>query len=153
VAVDRAHTVGDRVLKLIRTDHVAGQADWSGIVARGRGLGAVRMSDPGLIGRLQELVGFPIVPGTLNVRLSGPIERNSRWRYLAAAEIGPDWEATTGQAGYFSVPVLIAGRYRGAAFQAEEPGYPPDQIKLIGEIHLRSALGLGDGAPISFSVL
>lgn len=66
--------------------------------------------------------------------------------------ISPDWEARTGQAGYFFVPVLIAERYRGVAFQADEPGYPPDQIELISEVHVRSALGVSDGAPISFTV-
>lgn len=122
-------------------------------MAPGRGLGAVRMGDSALIDGLQELVGFPMIPGTLNVRLSEPVERNSTWRYLAAAEISPEWEAKTGQAGYFFAPVLIAERYRGVAFQADEPGYPPEQIELICRLHLRSVLGLSDGAPISVSVL
>lgn len=58
-------------------DRVAGHPQWSGIVASGRGLGAGRMADSGLIDRLQRLVGFPMVPGTLNVRLPEPIERSS----------------------------------------------------------------------------
>jgi CTP-dependent riboflavin kinase len=111
------------------------------------------MTDPGLLELLRELVGMPMVPGTLIVRLSEPVERSLNWRYMAAAEISPDWEAKTGQAGYFYATVLIAERYRGVAFQADEPGYPPEQIELICEIHLRSVLGLSDGAPISVSVL
>ena len=70
---------------------------------------------------------------------------------LRAKEIGPDWEETTGQAGYFIVAVRIEDRYRGIAFQADEPGYPADQVELISEVKLREALGLGDGDPISFS--
>ena len=45
-------------------------------------------------------------------------------------------------------PVTVAGRYRGLAFQAVEPGehvYPPDQIELFCEAHLRAELGLDDG--------
>jgi CTP-dependent riboflavin kinase len=102
--------------------------------------------------RLEELAGFPVVPGTLNVRLPQRLERGPRWRYVAAAEITPDWEARTGQAGYFLAPVLVAARYRGLAFQAVEPegrGYPPDQIELFCEAHLRRELGLGDGDRIA----
>ena len=120
----------------------------------GRGLGAGLMADSDVMERLQELVGFPIVPGTLNLRLPRPLERGSRWRYVAAVEVSPDWEARTGQAGYYLARVTIAGRYRGLAFQADEsgyPGYPSDQIELFSEVHLRRALGLSDGDPITVS--
>ena len=49
----------------------------------------------------------------------------------------------------------MAGRYRAIAFQADEPaepGYPPEQVELICEAHLRRELGLTDGDAISFSV-
>jgi CTP-dependent riboflavin kinase len=94
------------------------------------------------------------VPGTINLRLPRPLERD-RWRYVAASEIAPDWEARTGQAGYHLVSVMIAGRYRGLAFQADEPGdpgYPADQIELFSEVHLRCTLGLIDGDPVAVSV-
>jgi CTP-dependent riboflavin kinase len=67
---------------------------------------------------------------------------------MPAVEITPDWEARTGQAGYFLAPVTVAGRYRGLAFQAVERGelgYPPDQIELFCEAHLRAELDLDDG--------
>ena len=124
------------------------QRDLSGIVQPGRGLGAGLMADRGVMETLQELSGFPVVPGTLNVRLPAPLERGPSWRYVPAAEITPDWEARTGQAGYFLASVMVAGRYRGLAFQAVEPGecgYPPDQIELFCEAHLRAELGLDDG--------
>ncbi len=137
----------------VQIDHIAAQTDLSGILTPGRGLGAARLADSGLIDRLQQLVGFPMVLGTLNVRPSGPIERSSNWRYLAAAEISSDWESETGQAGYFLAPVRVAERYRCVAFQADEPGYPADQIELVCEVHIRSTLGLSDGDPISLSVI
>jgi CTP-dependent riboflavin kinase len=124
------------------------QRDLSGIVLTGRGLGAGLTADRGVMETLQERSGFPVVPGTLNVRLPGPLERGPSWRYLPAAEIAPDWEERTGQAGYFLASVTVAGRYRGLAFQAVEPGecgYPPDQIELFCEAHLRAELGLDDG--------
>ena len=132
------------------------QVELNGIVHPGRGLGAGLMAQAAVMARLRELAGFPVVPGTLNLRLPRPLERGTSWRYLAAAEISPDWEARTGQAGCFLAPVVIAGRYRGLAFQADEPGqpgYPSDQIELLSEVHLRDALGLDDGDPIAVSLL
>jgi len=64
---------------------------------------------------------------------------------MPAAEI---WEERTGQAAYFLASVTVAGRYRGLDFQAVEPGecgYPPDQIELFCEKHLRTELGRDDG--------
>jgi CTP-dependent riboflavin kinase len=112
------------------------------------------MADDDVMKRLQDLAGFPLVPGTLNVRLPRAIERDSSWRYVPAAEISPDWEARSGQAGYFITPVMIEGRYRGLAFQADEhgdPGYPSDQVELLSEVQLRDALGLKDGDRVALS--
>jgi CTP-dependent riboflavin kinase len=112
------------------------------------------MANSKVLDRFRELFGFPVVPGTLNVRLPEPLERSSTWRYLRSEEITPDWEAESGQAGYFLVSVLIADRYRGVAFQADErghPGYPADQVELLSEVHLRETLGLSDSDPIKFS--
>src|SRR5262245_57756445 len=131
------------------------QEDLNGAVLSGRGLGARLMADEAITNRLEKLIGFSIVPGTLNVRLPRSLDRSPAWRYVPAAEISADWEARSGQTGYFLTRVTIANRYRGVAFQAIEhdgPGYPPDQIELFSEVHLRSALGLGDGDPIAVSV-
>lgn len=119
--------------------------DLSGTVEPGRGLGAERMTDS-LLERLQALAGCVIVPGTLNLRLPDAPERGAHWRYVAAAEIAAEWESLTGQAGYHLAAVTIAGRYRGLAFQADEPagGYPADLVELFSEVHLRTALDLAD---------
>src|SRR5580765_372983 len=106
------------------------------------------MADRVVLEKLCELSGFPVVPGTLNVRLPAPLDRGSSWRYVPAAAITPDWKERTGQTGYFVAPVTVARRYRGLAFQAVGPGdrgYPPDQIELFCETHLRGELGLADG--------
>jgi CTP-dependent riboflavin kinase len=110
------------------------------------------MANRAVTEKLQELAGFAVVRGTLNVRLPEPLERNSSWRYVAAAEVAPDWEARSGQSGYFLARATVAGRFRGLAFQAvelDEPAYPPDQIELVCEVLLRAELGLRDGDPIA----
>jgi len=127
-------------------------ADLSGVVQPGRGLGTRLMDDRAVTEKLEELAGFPVVPGTLNVRLRGPLERGAGWFYVAAADVAPDWEARSGQTGYFLARVTVADRFRGLAFQAVEPGglgYPPDQIEVFCEVRLREALELGDGDPIA----
>jgi CTP-dependent riboflavin kinase len=116
-------------------------------VQPGRGLGARLTADRTVLERVERLAGFVFVPGTLNVHLPRPLVRGSSWRYVAAAEMGPDWAARTGQLGYFLAPVIVAGRYRGLAFQAVEAegrGYPPNQIELFCQAHLRGRLGLHD---------
>jgi CTP-dependent riboflavin kinase len=134
---------------------MTGRDDLSGAVQPGRRLGSELLQDQAVAARFEAIAGFVVVPGTLNVRLSRPIARDGRWRYVAAEAIAPDWRERTGQTGYHLVDVLVAGRFRAVAFQAEEPdglGYPPDQIELLSDTHLRSALGLADGGLIEIAV-
>jgi CTP-dependent riboflavin kinase len=126
--------------------------DLSGVVQPGRGLGTVLMVGPAF-DRLRELFEVDAVPGTLNVRLPAPLVRDGRWDYLPSDAIASDWQAVTGQAGYFLVRVQIEARYGGIAFQADEPDYPPDQIELVSDTRLREALSLGDGAPIRVRIV
>jgi CTP-dependent riboflavin kinase len=131
------------------------QRDLSGVVQAGRGLGAPLMADPSVLERLQQLAGLRLVPGTLNVHLPRALDRDESWRYVAASDIAADWEARTGQSGYFIASVLIAGRFRGVAFQAVEPeglGYPADQIELFSDAYLRSELALEDGDAIEVAI-
>ena len=113
------------------------------------GRGAALLDDDRVLDRIEELFGFRVVPGTLNVRLDAPFDHAIATRYVAASDVDPGWEARTAQTGYHMVPVLVAKRYRGIAFQADEPGYPEDLLEVMCEVHLRSTLGLQDGDPIS----
>jgi CTP-dependent riboflavin kinase len=111
------------------------------------------MRDPKVLALIRELAGFGPVPGTLNVQVPTGFDRTVLDRYLSAMEIDPAWESVTGQAGYFLARVLVAGRYRGLAFQADEAGYPDNLVEIVCEVHLRDALGLRDGDTIGFSVV
>ena len=108
---------------------------------------------PGVLERSRQLLGFEAVPGTLNLRLAAPLDRRLLLRYLVADEIAAGLAATTGQAGYFWAPVRVADRFRGIAFQADEPDYPADLVEIICEVRLRDALALSDGDHLDVELL
>ena len=90
-------------------------------VRPGQGLGAPRMADPHVMALLERTMGFRPVPGTLNVMLPGAFTRGSETEYIPASLLSLDWQAATGQAGYWLTPVLVAGLHQGVAVQADEP--------------------------------
>ena len=124
-----------------------------GVVVAGLGRGADLLADERVLDRIETMFGVRVVPGTLNLQVAVPFERTPKTRYVAASDVAPGWDAATGQAGYHLVPVLVEGRYRGIAFQADEPGYPEDLVEIMCEVHLRSTLDLEDGDPISATVI
>jgi CTP-dependent riboflavin kinase len=126
---------------------------FTGTVTGGLGKATSVLDDEGVLDDLHERIGVRVVPGTLNLRLPARLDRRLLPVYIAANEIDADWETRTGQAGYFLAPVLVAERYRGAVFQANESGYPDDLVELMAETHLRTALDLDDGDPVTFAIL
>lgn len=122
-------------------------------VRPGQGLGAPRMADPEVVSLLERSIGFRPVPGTLNVVLDDAFARPPAAEYVPASLLSPDWQAATGQAGYWLMPVLVGGQYEAVAFQADEPGYPPEQLELLCGVRLRDALGLADDDALELIVL
>ena len=122
-------------------------------VRPGQGLGAPRMADPDVMGLLERSMGFRPVLGTLNVVLDHPFDRVPDTEYVPASLLSPDWEADTGQAGYWLTPMLAGGRYDAVAVQADEPHYPAEQLELLCGVRLRDALDLADGDPVELIVL
>jgi CTP-dependent riboflavin kinase len=110
------------------------------------------MAGSDVLARMRDLVGFALVPGTLNLRFPRSFERRLLRAYISAEEIDPRWESLTGQAGYFIAAARVADRYRGLAFQADEPGYPDDLLEVLCEVHLRHALGLHDGDRLTLTL-
>jgi CTP-dependent riboflavin kinase len=49
--------------------------------------------------------------------------------------------------------VLIAGRYRGIVFQGDEPEYPPTQVDIMSDHHLRATRELHDGDTLAFALV
>ena len=122
--------------------------DFRGIVVPGRGFGAPRMANPAVLQAAQRLTALTLVPGTLNVRLPQPFD-GLLPLYLTEDDLGGHvWRDHSPNR-----EVLIAGRYRGIVFQGDEPEYPPAQVEIMSDHHLRATLGLRDGDMLEFTLL
>jgi CTP-dependent riboflavin kinase len=127
---------------------------YRGIVVPGRGFGAQRMASPSLLQALKRLTDLTLVPGTLNVRLPQPFD-GTLTGYLTEDDLGGNvWrDHAPDRQGLRFGEVLIAGRYRGIVFHGDEPEYPPEQVEILSDHHLRATLGLRDGDMLAFTLL
>jgi len=127
---------------------------YRGIVVPGRGFGAQRMANPAVLQAAQRLTALTLVPGTLNVRLPHPFDGLLPW-YFTEDELGGNvWrDHAPNRQGIRFGEVLIAGQYRGIMFQGDEPEYPPEQVEILSDHHLRATLGLRDGDLLEFTLL
>jgi CTP-dependent riboflavin kinase len=127
---------------------------YRGIVVPGRGFGAQRMANPTVLQAAQRLTGLPLVPGTLNVRLPQPFDGLLPW-YFTEADLGGNvWrDHAPNRMGIRCGEVLLAGRYCGIVFQGDEPEYPPAQVEIMSDHHLRTTLSLNDGDVLTFALV
>ena len=128
--------------------------EFRGVVVPGRGFGAQRMANPAVLQAAQRLTALPLVPGTLNVRLPQPFD-GTLAGYLTEDDLGGAvWrDHAPHRQGIRFGEVLIAGQYRGIMFQGDEPEYPPEQVEILSDHHLRATLGLRDGDMLEFTLL
>jgi CTP-dependent riboflavin kinase len=128
--------------------------NYRGVVVPGRGFGAQHMAHPAALQAVQRLTALTLVPGTLNVRLPQPFDGLLPW-YFTEDELGGHvWrDHAPNRTGIRCAEVLIARRYRGIVFQGDEPEYPPVQVEILSDHHLRATLGLRDGDRLAFTLL
>ena len=128
--------------------------NYRGIVVPGRGFGAQRMANPTVLHAAHRLTALTLVPGTLNVRLPQPFD-GLLPGYFTEDDLGGNvWrDHAPNRTGIRCGEVLIAGRYRGIVFQSDEPEFPPAQVEIMSDHHLRTTLGLHDGDALEFSLI
>src|SRR5256885_5539694 len=128
--------------------------DSQDVVVPGRGFGAQCKTNPAVLQAAQRLTGLILVPGTLNVRLPQPFDGLLPW-YFTEADLGENvWrDHAPNRTGIRCGEVLLAGRYRGIVFQGDEPEYPPAQVEIMSDRHLRDTLGLHDGDVLAFALV
>jgi CTP-dependent riboflavin kinase len=112
------------------------------------------MANPTVLHAAQRLTRLTLIPGTLNVRLPQPFDGVLPC-YFTEADLGGNvWrDHAPNRPGIRCGEVLIAGRYRGIVFQGDEPEYPPEQVEIMSDHHLRDTLGLHDGDTLEFAVI
>jgi CTP-dependent riboflavin kinase len=112
------------------------------------------MTNPTVLQAAQRLTALTLVSGTLNVRLPQPFDGLLPW-YLTEADLGGNvWrDHAPNRTGLRCGEVLVAGRYRGVVFQGDEPEYPPAQVEIMSDHHLRTTVGLHDGDMLDFTLL
>jgi CTP-dependent riboflavin kinase len=112
------------------------------------------MANPAVLQAAQRLTALTLVPGTLNVRLPQPLD-GTLTGYLTEDDLGGTvWhDHAPHRQGIRFGEVLIAGQYHGIIFQGDEPEYPPEQVEIMSDHHLRDALGLHDGDTLEFALI
>jgi CTP-dependent riboflavin kinase len=112
------------------------------------------MANPTVLHAAHRVTDLILIPGTLNVRLPQPFDGLLPWYFTEADLGGTVWrDHAPNRTGIRCSEVLIAGRYRGVVFQGDEPEYPPAQVEIMSDHHLRAALGLQDGDVLTFSLI
>lgn len=130
---------------------------YRGVVATGRGAGAVIMSDPSVLTPLRQLTGLAIIPGTMNVYLDRPFEALTM-RYVSLSELGVELNLVVwgiehdGEHGFHYHPVSVARRYPAFALCPTWVGYPSRRVELVSHHHLRCTLGLKDGDSVELAL-
>lgn len=122
---------------------------YEGLIQGGYGVGVQVMSDPVLIAKMaHHFSTFRPVPGTLNVLLPGPFDAKLFTGRITSDELGGHIE------DHPYAPVVIEGTIPGLVIQTLNPtgDQPPELVELIADRHLRTALGLTDGARIAFEL-
>ena len=120
----------------------------------GRGFGAQRMANSAVLHAAQRLTDLTLVPGTIHVRLPQPFD-GTLTGYLTEDDLGGAVrrDHAPHRQGIRWGEVRIAGQYRGIMFQGDEPEYPPAQVEIMSDHHLRTTLGLCDGDLLAFTLL
>ncbi len=111
----------------------------SGVVTSGAGKARGFTQLAWLRAQFRDKFGFDPYPGTLNVRVD-PGE--------AMPTAFPSVLIEPGEAGCCPARaawVWLNGRVRAIWIMPDVPGYPADQVELMAEQSLRTALGLRDG--------
>jgi CTP-dependent riboflavin kinase len=129
---------------------------YQGIVRTGRGGGAIEMTKPGALEQFKLLTGLPIIPGTLNIKLSKPFNL-SLLKYYKFDDIGWEFDPTTqgipyqGEIGMYGGRATIAGKYPAFLVFFTWVTHKNLDGEMVSQHHLRSVLNLCDGDTVEFT--
>ncbi len=98
--------------------------------------------------QFQDKMGFQPRSGTLNIRLSGGIEKMKLLKSFKGVEIEPP----EGFFGGRCFKALIMGEVNGAVVIPDVSRYPSNVLEVIAPINLREKFNLNDGDEIDLEV-
>ena len=130
---------------------------YTGTVRTGIGGGVKEMSKPGSLEEFRRVLGLSIIPGTLNITLSGPIDL-SLLNYLKFADIGWDFDPATqgidyqGEIGMYWRRATVACSYPACLLIFTWVTDIHINAELVSPHHLRTVLGLQDGDTVEFTL-
>jgi CTP-dependent riboflavin kinase len=112
------------------------------------------MAAPEAVELMRQLTGLAVVPGTLNIKMEQPFERDDL-AYFRLADVGFELDLAAmgidfvGEQGFHYGRVLVGGSYPAALLLFT---WNPDTRngELVSPHHLRTVLGLEDGSGIEF---
>jgi CTP-dependent riboflavin kinase len=124
---------------------------YQGTVKPGVGGAATEWSKSGVREDFQRLTGLFVIPGTLNLRLTEPIDTTGM-KYVGV-DFDPSEYGNTykGETGIYYCPVTVAGEYPACVciFTWINSKY---HVELVSPYHLRTVLNLSDGDVIAFTI-
>ncbi len=131
-----------------------GECKFTGTLFRGLGEGAYYISHSGYAKQFVSALGFEPFPGTLNLRLTSPVqvEQRRQLQFLKGVEIHgfEDGRRTFGPAKCFRAEV--GAKYPGAVLAIERTHYDDSVLEIISPVNLRRAMKLKDGDQCEVSV-
>jgi riboflavin kinase len=128
--------------------------DVEGTVFTGLGEGAYYVSLPGYKRQFESKLSFDPFPGTLNVRLSSPVDRKVR-RDLATKKGVHISGFKNGKRTYGGAECFrstINGKISCAVLVIERTSYDDSVLEIIAPVNLRKALHLEEGAKVKIRI-
>ncbi|MCS7114360.1 MAG: DUF120 domain-containing protein [Nitrososphaerota archaeon] len=120
-----------------------------GKIFSGAGEGTKFTTLPWVKRQIEEKLGFPPYPGTLNIRL---LEDNASLRKLLARIKGVEILPVEGYCLGKCFKALLMKKVKCAIILPDVKGYPEDVIEIVAPVNLREKLKLKDGDIVEVTV-
>lgn len=115
------------------------------------------MSKPGAIEEFRDVTGLNVIPGTLNLKMTEPLNLHLL-RYLKFADIGWDFDPATqgidfnGEIGMYYRRATIGKKYKACVLVFTWVSDIHTDAELVSPHHLRTVLNLKDGDKVKFTL-
>ena len=131
---------------------------YQGTIKSGRGAAAEAIAAPGVLEVYRQLTGLSVIPGTVNITLTKPLDQ-TRLNYVRSADYG--WQLDLaklgieyeGEQGFHHGLILVAGQYPASIIMFNWADDPTIHAEIVSPHHLCSALNVQDGDTIEFTLV